>query len=414
MNRATCIVLLLFVLTVFSSVSLSAGSSFPDVYTWHPQLLAASRQRALAGDTALQPALKKLRADADRELHGPLLTVTDKPDDLARSVGGKHNYASISVYFWPNEKDPKAPWVMRDGERNKDAIARFDSPRIAAMTRRVITCSQAYYFTGERTYAARAAEQLRAWFTNPDTAMTPNLEYAQCVPNKSKGSPWGIIDANQFPYMLDAVMLLQDSGEWSTDDHKALQNWFAQFTEWLYTSDLGRSERAARNNHGTFFDLLLARSAIFCGKDHIAREVVREFGKSRISAQIQPDGSTPHEQKRVDAAMYTCWNLKGMADMLLLARRLDLDLWTYTGESGQSLRHAASWLMPYVADPKSWTFGDGEFAGSSAAEFLTILAAANSDPELTTFCQAHFHAADHDKPGMEQWRASRLMLLFPF
>ncbi len=391
-----------------SDLPAAARVALPDVYTWLPASLASSRQRVRAGDPALQPALERLRAEAEQEMAGELVKVTDKPDDLAASVGGKNNYASVSGYFWPQEGKPDAPWVMRDGVINTAMIEQFDAPRMKTLQRRVITLGLAYYFTGETRYARRAADQLRAWFIDPATRMNPHLEYAQCVPNKSKGEPWGIIDVNSFPYLLDAVTLLGESGEWSAGDQAVLRAWFSSFTDWLWNSSLGRRERAAQNNHGTFYDLIVARCALFAGDEALARTVVNGFGAQRITVQIEPDGATPHEQKRAYAAMYTCWNLKGMADMLFLARRLDVDLWTYQTADGRSLRQAARWLQPYVEQPANWTFGDGKFRKTSPTELFWMLSAATGDQEIHGFFRKHM-----TPPQETGWQASRWMLLLP-
>ena len=386
----------------------AARVAIPDVYTWLPETLARSRQRVRAGDPLLQPALERLRGEAEKELAGELVKVTDKPGDLAAMVGGKHNYASFSGYFWPQEGKPDAPWVMRDGVVNTEMIDKFDGPRMKTLQQRVITCSLAFYFTGDTRYARRASEQLRVWFIDPATRMSPHMDYAQCVPNKSKGEPWGIIDVNSFPYLLDAVNLLGDSGEWSADDQAALRAWFVPFTDWLWNSSLGQRERAAPNNHGTFYDLIVARCALFAGDEALARRVVEAFGPGRIAVQIEPDGATPHEQKRGYAAMYTCWNLKGMADMVFLARRLDVDLWAYKTKDGRSLRQAALWLRPYVEEPRLWTFGDGKFKKTSPTEFFWMVTAATGDPEVGDFFRRHMTPTQQT-----EWQKSRWMLLLP-
>lgn len=42
------------------------------------------------------------------------------------------------------------------------------------------TClALAYYFTYNETYAVKAADNIRTWFLDPDTAMVPSSKYAQ-------------------------------------------------------------------------------------------------------------------------------------------------------------------------------------------------------------------------------------------
>jgi Alginate lyase len=386
----------------------SAIHGLPATYLWEPAVLAEVRARVRAHDPRLAEAIASLRAQAEAELAGPLVAVTDKSDALATSVGGKHVYASVSVYFWPDPRDPTAPWIKQDGKRNFPAIDRFDGPRIKLLQQRVTTCALAAYFTGDARFAKRAADQARAWFIAPATRMEPNLDYAQCVPNRSKGEPWGVIDANGFPAMFDSLELLAESGAWTTADQAGLVAWSRDFVTWLTTSDLGQRERAAKNNHGTYYDLLLTRLALATGNEALARAVVRDFGPRRIATQIQPDGSTPLEQARPLSTTYTCWNLKAMAEMVFIGRRLGIDLWQYRGGDGQKLAQAATWLSAYVARPETWNFGSERFLPSSPREFYWLIAAATGDPAYRTLIRQPVAGGEQS-----EWDAARSRLLHP-
>lgn len=385
----------------------ASSATLPATYLWEPSVLAQVRARVRANDPRFAAAIASLRAQAEAELAGPLVAVTDKSDDLAASVGGKHVYASVSVYFWPDPRDPTAPWIKHDGKRNHAAIDSFDYNRIKTLQQRVTTCALAAYFTGDARFAQRAAAQARTWFITPATRMEPNLDYAQCVPNSSKGEPWGVIDVNAFPTMYDSLELLAETGAWTTTDQTALAAWTRDFLTWLTTSDLGRRERAAKNNHGTYYDLLVARLALATGNDALARDVVRDFGPRRIAVQIQPDGSTPLEQVRPMAKTYTCWNLKAMASMVFLGRRLGIDLWQYRTADGRSLAQAATWLSAYVARPESWSFGNEIFRPSSPREFYWLITAATGDPT--------YRALIHQPPADDhpEWDTARYTLLYP-
>ena len=52
-------------------------------------------------------------------------------------------------------------------------------PRVSAMNGAAQALLTAYLFTGNETYAARAALVLRAWFLDEDTAMRPNGDFMQ-------------------------------------------------------------------------------------------------------------------------------------------------------------------------------------------------------------------------------------------
>ena len=61
---------------------------------------------------------KSILAAAGRywpELKNPLtVTATSSP----RSAGGKHDFFNEGDYWWPDEKDQKAPYIQRDGMTN--------------------------------------------------------------------------------------------------------------------------------------------------------------------------------------------------------------------------------------------------------------------------------------------------------
>jgi hypothetical protein len=375
----------------------------PPLITWLPELLSHSRQRALAGDPSLRPAVEKLRAEADAWLGKPLDAVTDKPAELSAS-GDPHDYASVSPYFWPNPDDPAAPWVMIDGKTNREMVEKFDGPRNGRMQRRVVAGTLAWYFSGDDRYARDAADQLRAWYLDPKTRMNPHLEYAQHVPNKSRGEPWGIIDLNGIVDVLNAAVLLRESGHWSAADEAGLREWMGRFSDWLVESDLGRREGRAANNHGTFYDLMLVATSRYAGREDRAREVIGRVVAERYQKHVQPDGSTPLEQKRVNAAMYTSWNLKGLADLAIAGRNLEPPIDVYAADPNRSLAKAAEWLVPFVRDPQAWPHGDRTFRATHPTEFFWLLRVLDPQDAMVreSFEQHMTPAPDH------RWR-----LLYP-
>lgn len=62
---------------------------------------------------------------------------------------------------------------------NPDRLLVNDTGHFQAMSDAVFYNTLAWVLTGSSTYSANAAHYLDTWFINPDTAMTPNLQYAQ-------------------------------------------------------------------------------------------------------------------------------------------------------------------------------------------------------------------------------------------
>lgn len=63
------------------------------------------------------------------------------------------------------------------------------------MANAVLYNSMAWVITGSNNYSANAANYVKTWFVDPDTAMTPNLNYAQLPrgPNGQTGAHTGVL-----------------------------------------------------------------------------------------------------------------------------------------------------------------------------------------------------------------------------
>lgn len=380
----------------------------PKVYTLDGGAIAAVRERARAGDPALAPALEALRRRADAALAQPVAEIAGKPQEFRAKSGDPKDYISISKFAWP---DPSSPgkWMMIDGRPNEEAMKNFDGPKIKAMQDRVTTLGEGWYFLGEKKYARAAAGQLRAWFLDPETAMNPNMNFAQAIKPDENGQPWGIIDANRFPEVLDSVGMIADSGEWTTDDDAALKAWFAEFNRWLVESPLGISERAAKNNHGTFYDLILASGAAYTGDEATVREVLTAVGPVRLDGQIAPDGSTPEETRRAESAMYTLWNLKGLSDLALMGSKYGIDIWNYPDAANAKLKKAGEFLLPYAMGTAQWTFGQQQMQRKGPLGYFRAIAPVYRDPRFDEAIAVMVQASN-----VNEIAADRSVLLRPW
>lgn len=168
-------------------------------------------------------AYRKLISEADQELLRKAYSVTGK-EGLAPS-GDKHDYVSLSRYWWPNPDTPdRLPYVYKDGRSNPE-LNHYDRNTLGNMCAAVNTLSLAFFYSEEEKYAQKAVEILRAWFLDKDTRMNPHLEYAQFIPGKndSKGRPEGLIDSYSFVDMLNSIQLLNGSpGYTLQEDRKSV------------------------------------------------------------------------------------------------------------------------------------------------------------------------------------------------
>jgi len=384
----------------------------PEVYTLDGAAIAAVRERARAGDPALTPALEALRIRADAALAQPVAEIAGKPREFRAKSGDPKDYISVSKFAWP---DPSSPgkWIMIDGRPNEEAMKNFDGPKIKAMQDRVTTLGEGWYFLGDKKYAKAAVGQLRAWFLDPETAMNPNMNFAQAIKPDENGQPWGIIDANRFPEVLDSVGMIADSGEWTVDDEAALKAWFAEFNRWLVESPLGISERAAKNNHGTFYDLILASGAAYTGDEATVREVLAAVGPVRLEGQIAPDGSTPEETRRAESAMYTLWNLKGLSDLALMGGKYGIDIWNYPDAANARLKKAGEFLLPYATGTAQWAFGQQQMQRKGPLGYFRAIAPVYRDPRFDEAIAVMVQASNADEIAADRsvllrsWPAGR-------
>ena len=253
----------------------------------------------------------------------------------------------------PEKHDGKAS-VHRDGEVNPDSRKGTDSPALGHMASAVQTLALAWYLTGDQRYADRAALLLRTWFLDPATRMNPHLRYGQGVPGLHEGRSYGIIDTSGLIAVYDAAGLLETAPAWTATDRKAMNDWCRTYLDWLRTSDLGRKEAAAANNHGSWYAAQAAALALYTGQDGLAREILSACKSQRIDRQIEPGGAQPLELARTKSFGYTLYNLQALCTLAHLGDRVGVDLWHYQSADGRSLRKALEYVLPYVDPNKKW------------------------------------------------------------
>src|ERR1041385_7936420 len=256
--------------------------------------LQISRRAVRNGDARVAAAWARLKSEAQKALAAGPFTVLDK--GVTPPSGDKHDYMSQAPYFWPDPNRPCGlPYIRRDGERNPEINKITDHKTIDDLENAVETLSLAYYLSGEEAYATKAVQLLRAFFLAPATRMNPNLEYAQFIPGVNTGRGIGLIETRGFTRIVDAAGLLEGSKTLTADDERGLKDWFGKFLQWMLDSKNGREESAAKNNHGTYYDVQLTSFALFVGRNDLARQTLETAKQKRIAAQIEPDGRQPLE-----------------------------------------------------------------------------------------------------------------------
>ncbi|MEQ9021172.1 MAG: alginate lyase family protein, partial [Pseudomonadales bacterium] len=265
------------------------------------------------------------RANELLEMENP--TVMDKTIDPPS--GDKHDYLSISRYWWPDpQKEDGLPWIRKDGvtnpETQTDAV---DRNRLGLMTEGVKYLSLAYYFTEDEQYARKAISMLNTWFLAENTKMNPHLEYAQSVPGNPKGRRSGILDGRLIALVIpDAIVILRDSPYWTDSFENGMQEWLTEYLNWLTESDLGREGAQQVNNHGSWYRLHVASIARFVGRNSVAENMIYQVRES-LEEQIDEKGRQIHELERTRSFFYSCFNLKPLLMLAKIGDQLGVDLW---------------------------------------------------------------------------------------
>lgn len=295
-----------------------------------------------------KPALLKAAvADADKLLKVKPFAITDKT--IAPPSGDKHDYTSLSRYFWPNPDTPNhLPYIRKDGQSNpeiKNITDHDDLVHIGTYTR---SLALAYYLTGKDIYAEHAAMLLRHFFLEPATAMNPNMQYAQYVPGQYEGRGSGVLDARWLASAVDAIGMLQGSKAWTDADQKGMTEWFGKYYTWMRTSKNGQHEEAAPNNHGSWYAAQAASIASFLGKNDDVKAIAQRVHDQRIPSQFDKAGMQKYELVRTNSFSYSAFNLEALTELSQITARTGVDLYQPT----PGILTGLDALLPYDKDHK--------------------------------------------------------------
>jgi hypothetical protein len=368
----------------------------PRIFLLNARELANIRAR-YESDPRRREIVRAAVAAADRALKQGPFSVLDKA--VTPPSGDKHDYMSQAPYFWADPAKPNGlPYIRRDGEHNPEIKKITDHDEWGRMSADARDLALAYYLTGNAVYAERATLLLRTWFLDAATKMNPNLEFGQGIPGINTGRGIGIIESRALLDDTDAVGLLAGSKAWTAADDRGMSDWLMQYLNWMRTSDKGKAEDAAKNNHGTWYDLQVADIALFLLDRKLAVETLERVKTRRVAVQIEPDGRQPLELARTNAWGYSNGNLDGLAKLATLGEEVGVDLWNFKTADGRSIRAAVDFLVPYAAGEKKWDYAQiGGFNANAMLPTLLRAARAYHDPKYADLAKR----LDADAKGVD-------------
>ncbi|KAK5996479.1 hypothetical protein PT974_01814 [Cladobotryum mycophilum] len=348
----------------------------PDTVVLDGQRLVNAKAQLKAGNATLKAALKHLTAQADSWLTQGPWTVTSK--STAPPNGTLNDYSSQAPFYWPNPDSPDGcPWTEKDGIYNPEAGKLQDRTLANKMFNSTYALSLAWYYTGNASYSQHAADIVRTWFLNPETAMNPALDFAQSVPCSATGRSYGIIDFSQeYTTVLDAVAILSTNAPgWTTADAAGFKAWNTKFLTWLTESAYGKTEAKNAAEHGTYANFQITALALFTGNKNLAVSITNAFARKLIDGQFVSNGTQPLEVGHTRSFHYANLNLGAHLRWALLAKKIGIDLYSYKGPQGQSLFKAARFLIPAAEGGQSaWPYKELAFAPYAATDNLDAAA----------------------------------------
>lgn len=329
-------------LTMFGVTTILAQSAAPRVFLVSPAVLEAQRAHPDA------EVLRLAKEEADRALNMPPQSVTTKTK--TPPSGDKHDYMSMARYWWPNpDTKDHLPYVRHDGQSNPEINGIIDHTALDHTDGSARALALGWYLTGDERYAQHATLLLRTFFLDKATAMNPNLQFAQYVAGVNTGRGTGVLDARSLSEAVDAIGMLAGSKSWTSADQEGMRRWFGEYYTWLTTSEHGKEEAGARNNHGSWYAVQAASIAMFLGETQDARAIAERVRDERIPAQIDAQGMQKYELVRTNSFSYSAFNLQALTDLAAIVAPTGVDLYKPVKPGAPGILTAINALMVYDA-----------------------------------------------------------------
>jgi len=282
--------------------------------------------------------------------------------------GTKHDYLSYAPYFWPDcskvgnttQLTPEqiwvtCPYVNRDGQFNPDVrVLANDIGNFGDMSDAIMYNALAWFINGNTSYVNNIVTWINVWFLNPDTAMNPNLNYAQMErgPTGQIGTHTGLLDFKPMAKIASGVLLLRAAKApgWTSDIDTAFVGWLKQYLPWVTTNKIALQERASLNNHGSYYFNQLAAIQIMVGDLAGANQTVHDYFSGIYMGQVDANGEQPFEAARTHPYHYRCYNIAAMMTNARLAAYVGYSAWNLTTSKGATIQTAVDFAMSMPTD----------------------------------------------------------------
>lgn len=324
---------IIIVLLLYGSTTAYSNAQRDRLYKWRKEVL----------DSLNDDGKLRLIEKADREFKSRNVVVINKKQSL---TGDKHNYESLSSYYWPDSNNPNGAYISKDGLVNPETLD-CDREKINKMATRCVLFSKVFYLTKEKKYYKAFVSQIDDWFIRKRTKMNPHMNYSQVIKGKynNMGQAHGIIDAYALSDVLESIRLVEIVKPLPKRQTSALKMWFFDFSEWLQNSDQGKIESKQPNNHCPYYYSLLANIGIYTGNERLIDNIVNKYPEVVLRRLISEDGRQSGEMVRTRAYHYSILSLSAMVDFCYIMKQYGVDFYE---ENEEIIDKGFAYLTQYI------------------------------------------------------------------
>lgn len=318
--------------------------------------IQAQKKRIAGKEKESLESYTSLIKNADKSISAGPFSVMNKTG--IPPSGSKHDYMTLAPYFWPNPDTPnRLPYIRKDGEVNPETRDNFtDYKEKENFFNAIDVLGKAFYYSENKAYGEKAISLIRIWFLDEATKMNPHLNFGQGVRGVNDGRPFGIIEFGGIRELIECMEILEQGRILDETTKRGIDNWLAEYKNWLLNSKIGTEERNTRNNHGTWYDVQMCSIMLYLGELEQLKEILEQAKTKRIASQIEPDGSQPHELERTKSFSYSSMNLSAFTKLAWFGQKVGVDLWNFKTSDGRSIKKAYEYLIPYISTDKKWEY----------------------------------------------------------
>jgi len=367
----------------------------------------------LADGSASQEAkdvYKRLLKDANKLLASPNYSVINKT--IIPPGATANDFVSISSKAWPDENKPGGlPWVKLADTNPDSKSDKVDRQRINDMANTVFTLSQAYYFSDDVKYAAKASSMIKTWFLATRTRMSPHLQYAQTIPGIDKKNSSGVMDGRLIPNnILDSINLIRGSAHWSERFDQVMNQWLTQYLTWLTGSKMGHNAAKKTDRNGSWYYLQTTSLAWYLNDTKALSRNIK-FAKGNLKKQFNSKGGLIKELGRSKSYSDSCFSLEGLTGIAIIANKAGKKFWDLPSKNKSSIAKGINYLIPASIDG-NWTDSEEDIDVTDCiVAFSRYAEYTGSSDVSTTVNTLQAEISDKAKKGSDDRRALRYLTL---